>query len=87
MQRSRNIDLSLLSLFCVAAATAGGLSNGILVGSKLEFHPRHEIRAGRIWIVSDTVAVCRYLSLSGAAEVRIPADGIAKPCRLIGPAA
>jgi hypothetical protein len=87
MHRRRKISFGLLGLFCVAAAAAAGLSNGILVGSRIETLPRHEARAGRAWLVNDTIAVCRYVSLSGTAEVRIPADGIASPCKLIGPAA
>jgi len=84
MQRRRKFALGLLGLSCMATA---GLSNGILVGSKVEIHPRHEVRAGRAWIVNDSIAVCRYRSLSGTVEVRIPADGIGSPCKLIGPAA
>jgi hypothetical protein len=85
--RRRKIGFSLLGLFCGAAAAAAGLSNGVLIGYKVEIHPRHEVRAGRAWLANDTIAICRYLSLSGTAEVRIPADGVARPCKLVGPAA
>jgi hypothetical protein len=87
MDRRRTIGLSLLGLFCSIAAAVAGLAGGVLIGSRVEIHPRHEIRAGRAWFANDTVAVCRYLRLSGTAEVRVPANGIASPCKLIGPAA
>jgi|EndMetStandDraft_3_1072993.scaffolds.fasta_scaffold03639_5 hypothetical protein len=87
MHRRRKIGLGLVVLSCVAAAAAGGLSNGILIGSKVEIHPRHEARAGRTWVVNDMIAVCRYLTLSGTAEIRVPVDGVDRPCKLVGPAA
>lgn len=71
MHRRRRIGFGLLGLFCVAAAAAAGLSNGVMIGSKVEIHPRHETRTGRAWLVNDTIAVRRYLSLSGTAEIRI----------------
>jgi hypothetical protein len=87
MDRRQKIGLALLVLSCVAAAAAGGLGNGILVGSKVEIHPRHEARVGRTWLVNDTIAVCRYLSFYGTAEVRLLVNGVDRPCKLVGPAA
>jgi hypothetical protein len=85
MHRRQKIGLGLVVLSCVSAAAAGGLGNGILVGSNMEIHPRHEARAGRTWLVNDTIAVCRYLSFYGTAEVRLLVDGVDRPCRLVGP--
>ena len=87
MNRRRKIGFSLLGLSCAATVAAGGLSNGVLIGSNVEIHPRHETRSGRTWVVNDMIAVCRYLTLSGTAEIRIPVDGVVSPCKLVGPAA